>query len=335
MAKPIELDGKRVIVSRTDSIGDVLLTLPVCAWLKQKYPEVTILFLGKGYTRSVVEAYDKVDTFIDWNEYLNVPKSEKIQSFRALHADAIIHIFPDKEIAALAKKARIPVRVGTSHRPYHLVTCTHWVNFTRKNSDLHEAELNHELLRPFGLTELPGLDEIVKTTSFFHAPSVALPAGFETLAGCVILHPKSQGSAREWPLEKYMELAATLAESGKKVVFTGTEGEGETFRASIPDHPNITDTSGQLSLEQLMVLISRASALVACSTGPLHIAGFLGVRAIGLFSPRRPIHPGRWKALGKDVRILVFDESCPKCAQRKPCDCITQIPVQSVLDKIA
>lgn len=334
MAKTIDLNKKRVIISRTDSIGDVMLTLPICAWLKETYPEVELIFLGKGYTRSIVNAYSKVDRFVDWNDYLQSPKTERIQQFRALAADVIIHVFPDKEIAALAKKARIPVRVGTSHRAYHLVTCSHRVNFTRKKSNFHEAQLNHELLRPFGLVSLPELNQLIKSTSFFNAPNVALPKEYEMINNPVILHPKSQGSAKEWPIEKYIELAKALVDKGREVVFTGTENEGALFRDLLPVHPSVIDTTGKLSLEQLIVLISKADSLVACSTGPLHIAGYLGVKAIGLFSPRRPIHPGRWRALGKNVSILMYDENCLTCAQKKDCNCIEDIPVLAVMKKI-
>ena len=120
--KIIDLTNKRIIISRTDSIGDVLLTLPLCAWIKSTYPRATILFLGKGYTKSVVECYDKVDEFIDWKDFENQAKSERLEKFRSLNADAIIHVFPNKNIASLAKKSRIPTRVGTSHRSYHLLT---------------------------------------------------------------------------------------------------------------------------------------------------------------------------------------------------------------------
>jgi ADP-heptose:LPS heptosyltransferase len=92
-----------------------------------------------------------VDKFINWDDLLNAPKTERAQAFRALNADVIIHVFPNKEIAALAKKVRVPMRIGTSHRAYHLLTCTHRLNFTRKRSDFHEAQLNFELLKPFGV----------------------------------------------------------------------------------------------------------------------------------------------------------------------------------------
>ncbi len=335
MAEPVDLNGKTVIVSRTDSIGDVMLTLPICAWMKKKFPSVKLLFLGKGYTKAIVESYAMVDQFLDWNDFLSVPKTEKIQLFRSLEADVIIHVFPDKEIAALAKKARVPVRVGTSHRAYHLVTCSHRINFTRKKSDLHEAQLNHELLRPFGLSSLPDLETIIGETIHFKVPDVNLLQGLNDLENSVILHPKSQGSAKEWPMENYLELAKRLVEKGKTVIFTGTEKEGEQFRDILPSDHSIIDTTGKLSLEQLMMLISKAENLVACSTGPLHIAGYYGVGAIGLFSPRRPIHPGRWRALGANVSILVFDENCQSCNQIKDCDCISKISVERVLEKIA
>jgi ADP-heptose:LPS heptosyltransferase len=323
----IDLTGKRILISRTDSIGDVMLTLPICSWLKEQFPDVHLAFLGKGYTRSVVSAYKAVDEFLDWK--LIEQMSEEDQQSIFSKYSTIIHVFPNKKIAKLAKKASIENRVGTSHRTFHLLTCTHRLNFTRKRSDLHESQLNFELVRPFGLKELPRLVEVISRTDQFDPKDEKLPEDL-SLKGYTILRPKSQGSAREWPLKKYMVLAEKLAEDGKKVVFTGTESEGQTFRTVIPEHENIIDSTGRLTLEQLMTLIKNADNLVACSTGPLHISGYLNVNTIGLFSPKRPIHPGRWKALGNSVKILVNDQNCPTCEQGKECDCIEKIEVDDV-----
>lgn len=330
----MNLEGKTIVVSRTDSIGDVMLTLPICAWLKEQFADCKVIFLGKGYTKPIVEAYDWVDQFEDWADYLNVPKTDKIQQFRALNADVIIHAFPDKEIASLAKKARTPVRVGTSHRSYHLLTCSHRVNFSRKKSDLHEAQLNFELLRPLGLKTIPTLGELIETTSGFKPNKVDLPKEFVELENYTVLHPKSQGSAREWPIEKYLELAEALTKLNRNVIFTGTQKEGDLFRDLLPSNAKILDSTGKLTLQQLMTLIQSADGIVACSTGPLHIGGFTGIRTVGLFSPKRPIHPGRWKALGKDVRILVKDKDCESCKKGKACKCIEEIGVNQVLEQL-
>ncbi len=332
------LDIQRIIISRTDSIGDVILTLPLCAWLKSQFPNCTIIFLGKAYTKPVVDCYSAVDEFVDWQEIENLPSAEKVVRLASLSADAIVHVFPVKEIASLAKKAKISIRIGTSHRGFHLLTCNHRVNFTRKRSDLHEAQLNFELLRPFRLTEIPSLEQVKEYGSLFKPVSVDLPQEVNEILNAssktVILHPKSQGSALEWPLERYMELAIGLANERRTVFFTGTQQEGEQFRAMIPVHERIVDLSGKLTLSELIVLIAKVNALVACSTGPLHIAGVCGTHAVGLYSPRKPIHPGRWQPIGNHVDVLVYDEDCPQCKKGKKCLCVQQISVLQVFDAL-
>lgn len=330
---------KRILISRTDSIGDVMLTLPMCVWLKDHFIDAELIYLGKGYTRPVVECFSVIDRFIDWEEIQDLPTSQKTSFFHELKVDSIIHVFPNKEIATLAKKVKIPVRIGTSHRSFHLLTCNHRVGFSRKNSSLHESQLNFELLRPLGLKQIPSIEEVTEGLHAFRIPEVELPQELKLLLTknekTVILHPKSQGSALEWPIASYISLAEKLTHKGYSVFFTGTEKEGLMFRHELPENPSIIDLTGKMDLSQLIVFISRSKNLVACSTGPLHIAGFCGIHAIGLFSPRKPIHPGRWAALGRNVRILVNDENCPECKKKKPCTCIQKITVDKVLDQIA
>lgn len=329
---------KRIIISRTDSIGDVILTLPLCQWLKQHIEGCQIIFLGKVYTKDIILSYDLVDEFVDWDKIENSPTANQLDEFRTLNADVIIHVFPNSKIASLAKKVKIPMRIGTSHRSYHLLTCNQRPNFTRKRSDLHEAQLNFELLRPLGLKEIPTLKELNKSTAHFLPNKEKLVQNIEEFIqnhpDFVVLHPKSQGSALEWPIEKYMELAKELATKNKAVVFTGTAIEGAQFRGHIPTHELIIDSTGLLTLGQLITLISRATAIVACSTGPLHIGGILGIKAIGLYSPKRPIHPGRWKPLGNDSKAIVFNENCSNCKSNKQCECITNIDVEKVSEMI-
>lgn len=296
---------ERIIISRTDSIGDVILTLPICDWIKQHYPNAHIIFLGKDYTIPILNAYKAIDQVCDWSEFESLPTVQRLSRFRELNADAIIHVFPNKEIASLAKKVKIAHRIGTSHRSFHLLTCNHRVNFTRKRSDKHEAQLNFELLRPLGLKELPSVEEITESTRLFQPEVQQLPDNIEQFIqehpNFVILHPKSQGSALEWPIEQYVTLNKLLNNKGIAVAYTGTEKEGVLFRGYLPSSQLTIDTSGTLSLEQLMTFIQKATGIVACSTGPLHIGGYLGTKTIGLFSSRRPIHPGRWHAIGKDT----------------------------------
>jgi heptosyltransferase III len=338
MSNSIDLTNKRIIISRTDSIGDVMLTLPICAWIKENFSGVQLLFLGNDYTKPVIDSFTAIDNFLDWKEIEALPSAQRVECLKSMKADIILHVFPRKEIAVLAKKAKIPIRIGTSHRTFHFWTCTHRPHFTRKNSILHEAQLNFELLKPFGLTHIPSPATIHQYLPLFQPSAIELPLFLQEKMNSdqqkIILHPKSQGSALEWPIEKYKQLALELTKKNFLVFFTGTEKEGDNFRNHIEFGVSIVDTSGKLNLAQLIVLISKCQALVACSTGPLHIAGFLNIHTIGLFSPRKPIHPGRWKALGSCVDILVHHENCPSCAKKKGCHCVENISVEEILNII-
>jgi ADP-heptose:LPS heptosyltransferase len=312
----IDLNNKTVLISRVDSIGDVVLTLPLCVWIKEHFPACKLFFLGNTYTKPVISCLPQVDEIIEWKELQNLTNREQINFIKQLNIDVCLHVFPQKEVAQLAKQAGIKKRIGTSHRLFHWFTCNVRLNFSRKNSALHESQLNFELLKPFGLTEIPTLENIATMMQSFKAPNIDLPndikQALQQKSPTVILHTKSQGSAVEWPLEKYTQLANLLLKNGYQVFYTGTEQEGSLIRSSIPYHPKCMDTTGKMNLSQLIAFISQCETLVACSTGPMHLSGILGLKTIGLFSSIKPIHPGRWSALGKKVTNLVSPNLQPK-----------------------
>jgi ADP-heptose:LPS heptosyltransferase len=138
----------RIIISRTDSIGDVVLTLPLAGLLKKYLPECTLYFLGKAYTRPVIEACTYVDRFLDKDELISLDQSGRTAFFKSLQADAIIHVFPDPLVMKSAFRACIPRRIGTAGRRQSWFWCNRLVWLPRKSSALHEAQLNIKLLKP-------------------------------------------------------------------------------------------------------------------------------------------------------------------------------------------
>lgn len=310
------LKPNKIVLSRTDSIGDVILTLPLAGILKEKFPNAKIIFLGNTYTKPIIDCSALIDEVWEWAQISNLPIKEQVNWLKKQNVDTFIHVFPRKELAQLAKKAKIKNRIGTSHRLFHLLTCNYRPNFTRKNSDLHEAQLNVKLLKPFGIQANYSLKDLTDKLGFTQIP--VLPSKFLTRLNPfkinVILHPKSQGSALEWGVDKFIELAQKLDVEKYTVFFTGTEKESIHFRNLLPNQSNIIDLSGKMSLSELVAFIAASDVLVAASTGPLHIAGITNINAIGLFSSRRPIHPGRWKPLGPNV-IIFEDEKNENATQ--------------------
>lgn len=308
------MNNQTFIIARTDSIGDVMLTLPMCGILKKKFPGCTIYFLGRAYTQPVIEACEHVDHFLNWDKIREGSPASQIEAFRQCNADTILHVFPRKEICWIAKRAGIPVRIATARRLFTIGKCNKLVFFSRKGSDLHEAQLNLKLMKPLGIQTEYSLEELAAYYGFNRISADALSKVDDFLKEKkgrkkILLHPLSKGSAVDWGLENFSRLIALLEDQDCDVFITGTKEEGEKIRQQISlKARNLQDVTGMFSLAELIALISRCDALVAASTGPLHIAAALEKRAVGLYSPKRPIHPGRWAALGKGVKILVASQ---------------------------
>jgi heptosyltransferase III len=293
-----------ILISRTDSIGDVMVTLPLLAWIRSHFPRVKISFAGRSYTQSVIEACPGVHAFVNADQYLQMNQGQAVQALRTMDWDAVVFCFPDPAWMRLLAQTGIPVRVATAGRWASWRYATHRVWFSRKNSDLHESVLNAYLLRPLGsrvLPTLPQMNALAHMQPQQWPQEVLMPKG-----PFVVMHPKSKGSAAEWGVDQFKELAVRLSSHGLTTVVTGTASEGDLIRQSwAMKESHVLDLTGQLTLAELIGLLAKAQGVVAASTGPLHIAAALGVKTIGLFTPQPPMHPGRWAPLGSQVLVLV------------------------------
>lgn len=328
---------KNLIISRTDGIGDVVLTLPVAGLMKKLHPDLKIWFIGRTYTGPVIAACEHIDGFINWDEVSGYTSLEKVQYFNDIQADAIVHVFPDKELAKIAHQCNIPLRVGTSHRFHHWLYCNRLIPVGRKRSPLHEAQLNARLFRPLGVRTTPPLDELAslmgltRPAELDKAFSIWLDPGRFNL----VLHPKSKGSAREWGLDNFSELIRSLPRDRYKIFISGSAEDGIALKTQIETWgSDVTDITGKMPLAQFIAFISKSDGLVAASTGPLHIAAALGKVAVGLYAPMRPIHPGRWAPLGPHAGYLVLDKQCQECRHDNRCACIESIKPADVLLKL-
>ncbi len=287
-------------IARTDSIGDVIVTLPLCGFIKKHSPNTRIVFIGRSYTQAIVEACPYIDEFLNFDK----------RSESNLNVDACVFAFPDAEVMKWVKAQGVKKRIATGSRIASWKFANDRVFFSRKNSDLHESQLNFHLLYPFGVKDIPSLEEI----RAWHVlkPQVESPIQLVPNKRSVVFHMLSKGSALNWSLYQYQELSSLLPAADFNIYITGTEEEGVRIRKDFRFDSQITDLTGQLSLPQLIAFISSCETLVAASTGPLHIASAVGIRAIGLYPSKRPMHPGRWMPLGANATYLedgVVDET--------------------------
>jgi ADP-heptose:LPS heptosyltransferase len=321
----------RVLICRTDNIGDVVLTLPLAGYLKQQVPGVRVDFLCRAYAAPVVRQCRFVD------QVLAVEEQDDLQRmFVDGGYDTVIFAFPNRRLAQAARRARVANRVGTSHRLYHWLSCNRLAHFSRVKSPLHEAQLNFALLRPLGINHTPALAEIPALYGLGAPRLPDVDALRAQAAFNVILHPKSNGNGREWPLARFTELARMLqSEPGISLWVTGSAAEGELLAREAPEllaMPNVRMLCGRFDLTGLAALIGAADGLIASGTGPLHMAAAMGRPTLGLFPPVKPIDPARWGALGAQARSLCAAQPCATCTGKESCTCMQAIGAAEVAD---
>ena len=328
------MSTRTFIISRADAIGDVVLTLPVAGLLRELFPQSRILFLGNNYTQEIIRACKHVDECLNWDELKKMDGAGKVRALVATGADTIIHVLPKMEIAELAKKAGIQLRIGTTNRAYHWYTCNKLVRLSRKNSPYHEAQLNLRLLTVLGakplysLSEIPGYYGLTKLSRLPAEIAALMDPGPRKFN--LILHPKSRGNGREWGVDNFIRLAGALPADRFKIFVTGTPAEKEALEPLFEQCPTVVNMVGRLTLPQFLTFICQADGLLASGTGPLHVAAALGIHALGLFPPLRPIHPERWAPLGPKAKVFSREKPCKGCPGAHDCACMRDIKMVEI-----
>ena len=328
----MNLQHKRIILCKTNQIGDVTFALPLASVIKQAEPTAHIIFLGQHYTKALIDHYVDVDEFADWQAIKKLPNTEAAAKLKTLHGDIIINIQADKHLAKIAKLAHIPVRIGTSTRCFNWRYCNKRIKVSRKKSDLHESQLDMQYLKALGLKADYTYQEIIalrKYTPFTLTPSVE--KCLDKTKFNLILHPKTRGEHIEWPAAHFAQLIQLLPQDQFHILVTGSQVEGDKVRqAMITPFSHVIDLCDALTLEELEILIAHADGLIAASTGPVHLAANFGIHTLGLYAPIRPFHASRWGPMGKKVQTLCVQKQCEACQDLSPCRCITEITPQQV-----
>lgn len=334
-------EPRRILVVRTDRLGDVILTLPMLAVLRARYPDAWLGMLLSRYTGEIVRNHPYVNAFLWYDEAGKPrPSSDLIAEIRAQRFDTVFLVHPTPRLAWIMACAGIPQRIGTGYR-YYSVLMTHRVFEHRKDAKHHELEYNLRLLgaldpgirteglKPdFGLRLQP--EAVTRVASLLASNG---PGGNEAFA---VIHPGSGGSARDWPLARFGALGAMLAERHNiRILVTGGAGEAAAVNAVVNDAgPRAISLAGMLSLPELAALYARAAVVVANSTGPLHLAAALGTPVVGIYPQLTPMSPARWGPYTDVKRVLVPERpaDCRLCRKGERCVCIDSITPDQVYE---
>ncbi len=303
----LTFNHKHILVCRTDAVGDMVLAMPVCGLIKEKYPQSRVSVLGRTYTRDIAMASEHIDGFVNFDDWTGKTSEEINELLAKEKIDVAVHLKDSDVVAKQLKKAGIKQRIGTMNRLYYWYTCNKLIPLSRKNSGLHEAQLNVKLLQGLNIKRSLSWNEV--TDYYGLTRFQPLEPQFQSLLAQdrfnLIIHPKSHKNSKEWSLENYSRLIQQIDPSKFKIFISGSAKEHEELKPWLDQHADaVTDISGKMPLSQFITFISQAGGLIACSTGPVHIAAASGIYTLGLYTDIHTKDAGRWGPVGKKAESL-------------------------------
>ncbi|MGH9503062.1 MAG: glycosyltransferase family 9 protein [Terriglobales bacterium] len=106
-----------------------------------------------------------------------------------------------------------------------------------------------------------------------------------------LLNPGAGWGAKQWPAERYGQVARQLSETGLKALINYGPGEEGLAHAAAAASAGAAETfTGTIT--QLIALTRRARLFIGGDTGPIHLAAALRVPVIGIFGPTDPARNG-------------------------------------------
>jgi len=275
---------KRILALRTDRFGEFLLIIPALRALKETYPESKITLAVSFQVKELANLIDCVDEVLEWDTI-----KRRLRQYRF---DSCILFNPLKEANIAAFLAGISVRCGYDRKWGFLLNRK--IKDTKHLDNRHEVVCNLELVellirgqalgeRPLGDRHLGSLPASRQSVPDF---SLCIPDTdkYRDLAEAIAIHPFTSDPVKQWPVERFIELAKRITqEMNVRVVLVGKTAEGDTLQSRVSPSDRVINLINKTSLVELAQVLKQCKLLVTCDSGPMHLAAAVGTPVVALF----------------------------------------------------
>ncbi len=310
---------KRILITRTDRLGDVVLSTPAIRLVRRQYPDAYIAFMVKPENREIVAGNPHLDEVITYDKRRTHKGLLRTIIFalklRKKKFDTAIALHPTNRVHIMLFAAGIPARIGYDRKMSRLLTrrMPH-----RKQEGLkHEVDYNFDLLAFAGITVkdadrrpyITVLPEYKK-----RAEHIMETSGITD--NIVAIHAGASCPSKRWPPGRFSRVADALAaKRGACIVLVGGKESGTFNHLVISEmrRPAI-DLTGKLTIGELAAFFTRCRLLISNDSGPVHVAVAVGTPVISIFGRRDTgLSPLRWGPLGKKDVVFHKNVGCTEC----------------------
>jgi heptosyltransferase-1 len=342
---------RKILIFRTDRIGDLVMTLPAIKLLHERYPEAKLHLIAGRWNEPILNYVKYLDSILYWSPSW-ISRCEESNSLLRLcsraikirkeHYDLSIDFTSDVRINLLMWLSGANRRVGYSDSGGGA-----FLTETVTDRGIHRVEQNMEPLKTLGIVKkeyIPKLEGTMqfeggagKTDDTFKVRDIDL-----NTTRYIIIHPWGGRPVKTWRTESYAELAKKINENFKiDIILTGS-GQDYALCEAIKEKSgkSASNLAGKLTFEQMMSAMKSALVFISPDTGPMHIAAALGVPTVTLFGPSDPAKYGPYGDPKLHRVVTPRDIECFHCNRiRKPPEkcfkdgtsiCMDTIPVEDV-----
>jgi len=330
---------KRILVVRTDRLGDVILSTPVIKALRDAYPNACIAMAVRPYTRTIVEGnpfldevilYDKTGRHQSWLGMFVFSRSLVKKKF-----DLSIVLNPSNRSNIIPFLAGIPRRVGYDRKWGRLLTDR--IPDTKHEGKKHEIEYTLDLVRHLGIEPRDTRTYIpVGQDSEEWAREIIAKEKIKPNEPIAVINPGASDASKQWPAPNYAAVADGLAQKGFRIaVLGGKEDAKICWQVIGAMHYPAINLVGNNTIRQAAAFLKHAGLFISSDTGPMHIASSVGVPVICIMGRNQQgLSPRRWGPHSPQSIIVHKDIGCAPCLAhdcKKGFTCLSAITAEDVL----
>lgn len=334
---------RRILIVRTDRIGDVVLSTPVIKALKDNFPGSFIAMMVSPSTQELVRGNPYLDEVIVYDKsviHRSLLSSIKFAFYlRKKKFDLALILHSTNRVNIIAFLAGIKNRVGYGRRLGFLLTKC--LPYSKSKGEKHEVEYNLDLLRAIGVeVKDAGLFIPKDIASERWADDILLSYGISKDYRLIVIHPSASCVSRLWPVERFAEVAKVLIKKydARVIIVAGKNDVTLADKLCSLIGYTVVNLAGKTNLMQLASILRRATLMISNDSGPVHMAVACGLAVIVLFGRGQPgIGPVRWGPLGEHDILLHKKIGCPQCLAHNCKNgflCLRSIEVGDVLDAV-
>ena len=155
--------------------------------------------------------------------------------------------------------------------------------------------------------------ELLKLANTTYENGLVVPRPGDSAAGRrVIIHPTSSSPMKNWPADKFLELAAVLHREGWEPVFTVSPAEQAEWQAIVGTDAELRILPG---LKELAAFYATAAAFIGNDSGAGHLASCIGLPTVLIYKRWRR-HPP-WRHGWAPTRVVFARGLSPRNWQRR------------------